>query len=104
SACVVPMPLSRTVRVRASLSTSISMCRSEVSTSRSLFRSASSRSLSSASNAFETIPAETNPYWSRASGPSIQQLACLRLKLQLLDVCSHDFVRQHNLDYKYPER
>ncbi|CNM36042.1 Uncharacterised protein [Mycobacterium tuberculosis] len=49
----MPIPLSRTVSVRAALSTSISMCRSEVSTSSSLLRSASSRSLSSASEAFE---------------------------------------------------
>ena len=47
------MPLSRTVSVRGSVPTAISMCRSEVSTSRSLFRSASSRSLSSASLALE---------------------------------------------------
>ena len=53
SARVIPMPLSRMVRVRASLSTTISMARSEVSTSRSLLRKASSRTLSSASDAFE---------------------------------------------------
>ncbi|CFS45526.1 Uncharacterised protein [Mycobacterium tuberculosis] len=53
SSRAIPMPLSRTVRVLAALSASISMCRSEVSTSRSLFRSASIRSLSSASEAFE---------------------------------------------------
>jgi hypothetical protein len=49
----MPMPLSRTVRVRASGSTSISMCRSDVSTSRSLLRIDSRRSLSSASEALE---------------------------------------------------
>ena len=53
SSRVIPMPLSRTIRVRGSLSTAISMWRSEVSTSRSLLRSVSSRSLSSASLAFE---------------------------------------------------
>src|SRR5829696_5915380 len=48
------MPLSRTLSVRGSVPTSISICRSDASTSRSLFRNASSRSLSSASLALET--------------------------------------------------
>ncbi|SLI10819.1 Uncharacterised protein [Mycobacteroides abscessus subsp. abscessus] len=53
SARDMPMPLSRTVRIRLSLSTSSSMCRSAVSTCRSLSLKDSSRSLSSASDAFE---------------------------------------------------
>jgi len=34
----------------------------------------------------------------------IQQLACLRLKLQLLDVCSHVIPFENTFDYRYPER
>ncbi|SKZ25592.1 Uncharacterised protein [Mycobacteroides abscessus subsp. abscessus] len=52
----IPMPLSRMVRVRSALSFELGssvMCRSEVSTSRSLSTSDSSLSLSSASDAFE---------------------------------------------------
>ncbi len=50
----IPMPLSRTVSVRASLSMSISMCGSDTSASSESSQSFSRRSLSSASEALET--------------------------------------------------
>lgn len=53
SSRVMPMPLSRTVKVRASLSTSSEMCRSLMSTPARLPVSDSSLSLSRASEAFE---------------------------------------------------
>ena len=52
SSRLMPMPLSVTVSVRASVSATIRMCGSLVSAS-SPSRSAASRSLSSASDAFE---------------------------------------------------
>ncbi len=75
----IPMPLSETVRVLAALSASISMCRSEVSTSRSLSAAPQSAACLAHRSAFEINSRRNASLLSRPRDIKSQQLpACLK--------------------------